>query len=60
MIWLAVWVSVHALPATWVCEGTSEELRAGFPWSAVLAGRCDLYIEGLGVVGESEETAEDL
>ena len=60
MIWLAVWVSVHALPATWVCEGTSEELRAGFPWAAVMAGRCDLYVEGLGVVGESEEAAENL
>lgn len=41
MIWLAVWVAVHALPVTWVCEGSSEELRAGFPWTAVMQGRCD-------------------
>jgi len=41
VIWLAVWVAVHALPVTWVCEGSSEELRAGFPWTAVMQGRCD-------------------
>ena len=45
-MWLAVWVSVHALPVTWICEGSSDELRAGFPWAAVLSGRCDPYTEG--------------
>lgn len=45
MIWLAVWMSVHSIPVWWVCEGTSDELRQGFPWEAVMAGRCDPHVE---------------